>query len=401
MLSAGTLLAFLVGALVGAAVLGLWATRRDAARQAEAERSRQAAERSAAEAEQRAAGLGARLAAVEGLVGEGLLYFGPSGALAGASPSARAWFDLDRRAASPSAMAILRSAELVEVAEAARRGEPAPRRVRHQGRTLWADAAVLPDDGVVLSLRDETDLERLARARRDLVANVSHDLRTPLTSIGLMLDALAGGALAQPELAERLLAQITEQVTTLNALVEDLLDLDRLESGHALLQLRPTALDEVLHAAAAGLMPQIEQRGLSLSIEVSPGLRALADAPHVQRLVTNLLDNAVRYSPNGSRIWIGAAPGEGEESDLVVVTVTDEGPGIPPADLERVFERFYRSDRARAGGGSGLGLAIARHIVEGHGGTIRALNRPGGGTEVRFTLPAAPPSRWVGSVASL
>lgn len=385
-------LATIVIAVASFAAATWLANRRLAPRLAAAERARLEIERNLVAARSATQASRDRLSIVETLVGDALVYFDAAGLLAGASPAALSWFDLGggANAAEPrrSAMAALRSADLAELADAGRTGPTDAHVVRAGGRTLVARAAPLPDGGVVLAMRDDTELERLARARRDLVANVSHDLRTPLTSIGLMVDALAADG-QPPAQSAQLLRRIGEQLAVLNHLVAGMLDLDRLESGHAVFQLRPAALSELVTTALGSVRPQIEQRDVKVEVSVPADTMVLADAAAVLRLLTNLLDNAARFSPQGGVIRLTADAGPAETHDLVTVSVADEGPGIPPADLERVFERFYRTDRSRAGTGAGLGLAIARHVVEGHGGSIRAANRPLGGTVITFTLPAA------------
>jgi two-component system phosphate regulon sensor histidine kinase PhoR len=244
-----------------------------------------------------------------------------------------------------------------------------------------------PQGEVVLAVRDETNVERLARARRDLVANVSHDLRTPLTAIGLLVETLADSGLEDVTLARTLVDRLSEQVATLNALAQQLVDLERIESGQALFQLQPVRLLELVSVAKASLDPQFAEYGVSLELTIDEDLKVLADRPHVVRLFTNLLDNALRHSPEGGTVNVAASAAT--EVDRVEVTVADEGPGMAPDDLDRVFERFYRADPSRSGKGAGLGLAIARHIVAGHGGEIRAEHAPGGGALLRFTLPVA------------
>jgi two-component system phosphate regulon sensor histidine kinase PhoR len=375
------------------AAVAAWLVRRHyAKRLAAAEMGSQEDQRTIASARAMAQASADRHAVVEALVGEALVYLDANGLVAGASPAAMDWFDLSGPTALTderrSTMAALRSADLAELADAGRDGRTEAHVVRIAGRTVLARAAPVPGGGVVLAMRDDTELERLARARRDLVTNVSHDLRTPLTSIGLMVEAVA----ADEQLAARselLIRRIGEQLAVLNHLVAGMLDLDRLESGHAVFQLRPVMLAELVVGALGSVRPQIEQRAIRVQVDVPENLWVLADSPAVLRLLTNLLDNAARFSPAAGTILVGAEAGLADDHEVVIVSVADEGPGIPPADLERVFERFYRTDRSRAGTGAGLGLAIARHVTEGHGGSIRAANRTLGGTVITFTLPAA------------
>jgi two-component system, OmpR family, phosphate regulon sensor histidine kinase PhoR len=384
--------ALALGVLLGGLGATWWLLRRQARLEALTRRALRAAGREVEQTRSQLALLAERLAWAERLVSEALVYVSPDGLVVGASPAAREWFelDVDERGQVPSAMAALRSAELAALVERVRAGEEEqPQRVRWAGRVLGARAGRLPGGGVILALRDETDLDRLARARRDLVANVSHDLRTPLTSMGLLVEALTAGGVDQPERARPLLDRIAEQLAVLNALVEGLLDLDRIETGHAVFQLRPVDLHGLLSEVTEGLRPQLDQGQVRVVAGLPAEAWVLADPAYAGRVLTNLLDNAVRFSPAGGQVRVTARPGDGDEAGHWVIAVADEGPGIPPGELDRIFERFYRADRARSGVASGLGLAIARHIVEGHGGTIRAANRPEGGAVFRFTLPAA------------
>jgi two-component system phosphate regulon sensor histidine kinase PhoR len=288
--------------------------------------------------------------------------------------------------ARPTVMAAFRSTDLVAAVDAARAGESSSFRVARGERVFDGRAEPGMGGAVAVRLTDVTALDRLSRARRDLVANVSHDLRTPLTSIGLLAEALAGSAVPQGGTA-KVAADIAEQVAALTDLADGLLDLERLESGQAIFRLEPVALRLLVQHAASSLQPQLDQKGLRLVVDVSPSVRVLADAPHVLRVLTNLLDNAAGHSPEGGAIRVSSRPAG--DTDRVEVCVRDHGPGFAPGDLPRVFERFYRGDRARAGSGAGLGLAIARHVVEGHGGVITAQNAPDGGAAVCLTLPIA------------
>jgi signal transduction histidine kinase len=230
------------------------------------------------------------------------------------------------------------------------------------------------------------ELAGVERMRRDLVANVSHELRTPIGALQALLENLADGVEPPDRAALRTALAQTER---LGRLVEQLLDLSRLESGG--LALRPVAfpvrplLEQATRECELG-----EQFGASpvwLKVCVQPGdLRAKGDPERVHQVVANLLDNAVRHSPPDGRVWLSA---HGAKAGITTIEVADEGPGIPPDEAERVFERFYRADAARAArdGGTGLGLAIARWIVDAHGGTIRAQPREPHGCRMVVELP--------------
>jgi two-component system phosphate regulon sensor histidine kinase PhoR len=239
--------------------------------------------------------------------------------------------------------------------------------------------------GVLLLLRDVSDVARLERVRRDLVANAAHELKTPLTAIRGYAEAVLEG-LQDPPAQQRYLGRILAQVDRLTALVDDMLLLAQLE-GRGLPEARAeVALREVLELAAETVEGEARRRGVPLEIECDPGLRVRANGPWLERAVVNLLENALRYSPPGKvvRLRGGRRPGE------VWIEVADEGPGIHPRHLPRVFERFYRADpsRDRREGGSGLGLAIVKHVAEAHGGRAEIASEPGRGTRVRIVLPA-------------
>jgi two-component system phosphate regulon sensor histidine kinase PhoR len=293
--------------------------------------------------------------------------------------------------------------------------------------------------GIVLSLRDVTQLSMLERARRDMVANVSHELRTPLASVKLLVETLQSEPPAT--IAQRMLSQMAQEVDAVTQLVDELHELSQIESGRVALQLAPTALEPVVARALERIRPQAERKSLHISAQVSDRLPlALMDANRVGQVLLNLLHNAVKFTPPGGDISIRALlitigaetqrvgyverrlPGEvvsaeiaerrrtaappplvrqGRPSvdmpqplvpgDWMLVTIADSGIGIPPEDLPRIFERFYKVDRARTrnASGTGLGLAIAKHLIEGHGGSIWATSTEGAGSTFFFALPLA------------
>lgn len=238
--------------------------------------------------------------------------------------------------------------------------------------------------GAVAVLRDVTDLRRLERLRRELTANVSHELRTPLTSIKGFAETLLGGAMRDEATCRHFLEIIDKESNRLVKLVDDLLDLSRLENKRISLELSAVDVGEVIQETVARLRPLAGARDFDLH-PAAPEVVALADRDRLAQVLTNLLDNAIKFTPDGGRIAVDWRTANGE----VEVTVADSGQGIAETDLPHVFERFYKADRARAAtpGGSGLGLAITRHIVEAHGGRIRVASTPGVGTTFTFTLP--------------
>lgn len=239
--------------------------------------------------------------------------------------------------------------------------------------------------GAAAAISDVTELQRLGRARRDLVANISHELRTPLANINLAADTLRTGEGMADEVRDRLLDQIKSQVQTLSQLSQEMLDLAQIESGQVVLRLVPVETEEVIRQALVQLQPQAIAKKQQLSVSVPPNLSVLADVQQVVRVIGNLVHNAVKFTPARGNICIGAEL----TGDDVLFRITDNGPGVPLTERSRIFERFYKADRARTEGGTGLGLAIARHIVEGHGGRIWVEAAPGGGAQFCFTLPGA------------
>jgi signal transduction histidine kinase len=230
------------------------------------------------------------------------------------------------------------------------------------------------------------ELEEVDRVRRDLVANVSHELRTPISALQAVLENLVDGV--EPP-GEETLRTMLQQVERLGRLVNQLLDLSKLESGAVPLERKALALGPFLEQAAHEARVHAEQTGdreIHIAVELEhDDLHADADPERLHQVVSNLLDNAVRHSPPGGRIVVAAR----KERDRITLEVLDEGPGIAPGEEARVFERFYRSDAARSTseGGTGLGLAIARWIVDLHGGDIRAERREPRGCRMVVEIP--------------
>ncbi len=244
-----------------------------------------------------------------------------------------------------------------------------------------------PQGGCLIILQDLTQVRRLETVRRDFISNISHELRTPLASLQALVDTLRGGALDDPPAAERFLNQMDAQVDSLTQMVRELLELSRIESGNVPFRLVPTSVTDLVGSPLERLRPQAERAGLRVSVSLPPDLPAvLADAERVQQVVTNIVHNAIKFTPPGGEITVWAE----RETDRVIIAVRDTGVGISADDLPRIFERFYKADRARSGGGTGLGLAIAKHIVQAHGGRIWAESAEGQGSTFRFTLSMAP-----------
>ncbi len=256
------------------------------------------------------------------------------------------------------------------------------------GATVTVRARRSPVSGVWLVLEDVSELRRLQRMRAEFIDNLSHELRTPLTTISLLAEMAARDAeSASPRLRDRI-SKIEIETGHLTQMVNELLDLSRIESGTAQLLLDDVDLVRLARSTAERLRLFAERQGLRIELDVPDRVSPVrGDEDRIGQVLVNLLHNAVKFSPDGGRIVLGLR----EEGDEVTVWVRDPGIGVPRADLARIFERFYKVDRARVRGrgGTGLGLSIARHVVESHGGRIWAESEEGSGSTFKFTIPIA------------
>ena len=259
------------------------------------------------------------------------------------------------------------------------------------GKTFQVQSSLVqyPDsggEGVIVVFHDVTDLKRLERVRQDFVANVSHELRTPLTAIKGYVEALGEGGLQDPVQAEQFLRVIQRHSERMDKIVSDLLLLSEMESADRVLQRETVHLPELIRTAVETLRPLAEGKKQNLRVEPMEGLPTLrADSQKLHQVLINLLHNAISYTAEEGSITVEAMP----VPDGVEVSVADNGIGIRPEDLSRVFERFYRVDKGRSRelGGTGLGLSIVKHIVEAHGGHVRVESKPGKGSRFTFLLP--------------
>ena len=252
------------------------------------------------------------------------------------------------------------------------------------GRTFDVTAAPMPGGGAVAVLRDLTETERVEKTRRDFIANVSHELRTPLTSIQGYTETLLDSAPGNDHSRE-FLEIIRKSALRMSRLTEDLLTLARVESGEQRFDIESTAPADLLQEAVQSFREIARTQNVELIVEDQARARVGADPEAIHQVFSNLVDNALKYAQSGGRIILGARP----VAEGVEFYVQDFGPGIPSEHLARLFERFYRVDKARSreSGGTGLGLAIAKHIVLAHGGSIRAQSELNHGSTFLFTLP--------------
>jgi len=258
------------------------------------------------------------------------------------------------------------------------------------GRWLRVNAAVISNsagerEGTILVFHDLTRLKQLERTREDFVANVSHELRTPLSLIKGYVETLLDGARDNPEVAERFLKIIARNAERLDLLIQDLLTISALESGRMQLNLHPVALHSLVEKVFADLQAKATNKNVQLVSDL-PELAASADINRLEQVLANLVDNAIKYGREQGSVRVG---GRKLEDGKLEIFVQDDGPGIPPDSLDRVFERFYRVDKARSRdqGGTGLGLSIVKHIVHSHGGEAWAESELGRGATFFFTLP--------------
>lgn len=277
------------------------------------------------------------------------------------------------------------------------------------GRTLRITCHPLDDShdySAIVLLRDMTQLAQLERARREMVANVSHELRTPLASIKLLVETLQ--STPPPHVARKMLGQIDDELESMTHLVDELRELSQIESGRMVMTLQPADLGAIVERSIARLHAQAQRRDLQLITEICRDLPpALLDAERIGQVLLNLLNNALKFTPAGGTISVRACVADEtrveagsrthqelaqtELEQALLVTVSDTGIGIPAQEVDRVFERFYKVDRARTrnSGGTGLGLAIAKHLVERHGGRIWVESHEGVGSTFSLLLPLA------------
>ena len=260
--------------------------------------------------------------------------------------------------------------------------------------------------GYLVIIQDLSRIRRLETVRRDFVSNISHELRTPLASLRALTETLRDGALDDPPAAERFLDRMETEIDSLTQMVEELLELSRIESGQVALRLKPSDVADIILPPVERLSTQAERYGVLLNVDIAPDLPlVLADTERLRQVVSNLVHNAIKFTPTGGSVTVRAYSGRENQLPrgtrppgasitgpwpLVIVEVSDTGYGISDRDLPRIFERFYKADRSRGRtGGTGLGLSIARHLVESHKGVIWAESVEGRGSTFRFTVPVA------------
>lgn len=325
---------------------------------------------------------------------EGLLVLNQQGRIQLANRAFTMLFDVHRRVEGETLLEVLPLGELADlVAQLPARTDPLEHELRLPGPDeRWIQvtlAAIANNDGVphgtVLVFHDLTRLKKLERTREEFVANVSHELRTPLSLIKGYAETLLDGAKDNPQVATKFLQTIDRNAERLKLLIEDLLTISSLESGRIRLELKPVRLPQVVEKVLSDFRARSLTKGIEL-ISQTPHLTVRADSARLEQVLGNLVDNAVKYGRSEGKVIVGARTTDDEDIEIFV---RDDGPGIPPEAVERVFERFYRVDKARSReqGGTGLGLSIVKHIIQSHGGRVWAESKLGQGATFFFTLP--------------
>jgi len=338
----------------------------------------------------------ARMAAILSGMVEGVLVVDGDGRLRLVNDAARQMLNLEDHLLGRHYVEAVRQPGVVQQLGAALKGEHRPpievpldrgSSATSGPRIFRAQAtpASVEGGGAVLVLHDISDLRRVDRVRRDFVANVSHELRTPLTAVRGYVEALMEEP-ANAQQRKKFLEVIDRHTGRMERLVRDLLRLARLDAQQEIAELHTVDVASLFRSASADLSERIEKQRIHVDVRVEPAAAVIdADSTKMHDALKNLIENAVNYSAEGGRIELAARVEDGK----VLLSVGDEGPGVPEADLGRVFERFYRVDKSRTRdpGGTGLGLSIVRHLVELHGGRVHAENRREGGAVFTIALP--------------
>jgi len=346
-------------------------------------------------------------AAILGSMVEGVAVVNGAERLVFTNPGFASILGLDVPPVAGSALLeVVRQTELIEAVRRVLAGEPRVEAEivtgtlrQHYFAATVASVRAGETSGAVIVLHDITDLRKLERIRRDFVANVSHEFRTPLTAIQGFAETLIGGAIDDPQNRGRFLAIILEHSRRLARLTEDLLRLSQMDAEQMQLEIRAVSVPQLIESCYETAQRRAAEKGLALSLNLPTQLPDVAaDNRRLQEVLQNLLDNAIQYTLPGGKIVLSAET----RGDEVVFTVADTGIGIPQADQPRIFERFYRVDvaRSREAGGTGLGLSISKHLVEAHGGRIWVHSEVGVGSKFNFAVPVFDPERAAARAAS-
>lgn len=333
-----------------------------------------------------------KLSAVLNQMTDGVLIADPGGRVQLLNPAAERLFQIEKKKGlGRSVVEVLRYHQLVDLWRMAKTGQRETTMLEIGPQHLFLQVTGMPlqtslKGSTLILIQDLTQLRRLETVRRDFISNVSHELRSPLASMKALAETLQEGALDDPPAARRFIIRMETEIDNLTQLVNELLELSRIESGRVPLSFHRCHPSELLTPAYERMSLQVERAGLSLSLDGPEGLpQVFADPDRITQVLINLVHNATKFTPPGGQIILSAY----RDGGFIVFYVKDTGVGIPVRDLGRIFERFYKADRARSGGGTGLGLSIARHMVESHGGFIWAESEEERGSTFYFSLPIA------------
>jgi two-component system phosphate regulon sensor histidine kinase PhoR len=387
---------FAVAGFVAAVILHFWWRGRFLALRRKMEDQRRALAGLKDQHEQTAVQVQAQQQAVFNSMVEGVLVLDSTGHIQMVNQTLQRLFSLTTEVRGHSIMEAFRFPELAELVKRLQRERMVQNYTLElpgmDERWLQINAAALSDregaaHGAILVFHDLTRIKQLENTRQEFVANVSHELRTPLSLIKGFVETLLAGAKSDPEKCTRFLQTIEKHTDRLTFLIEDLLTISKLESGQIVMNLHPVELREEAAHAIDDLLARGTEKNITLTNAVPAGLIARADTDRLQQVFFNLVENAIKYGRNDGRVEIGGrlVP----EKNKVELWVQDDGPGIPAESRDRVFERFYRVDRARSRetGGTGLGLSIVKHIIQAHGGEVWLKSELAAGTTFVFTLP--------------
>jgi len=334
----------------------------------------------------------AKLSAVLNQMADGVLITDADGRVQLLNPTAERLFQIDEKVGlGRSVVEVMRYHQLVDLWREAKKGQRQSMMLEIGPQHLFLQVVAIPlktalPGSTMLLFQDLTQLRRLETVRRDFISNVSHELRTPLASLKALAETLQEGALDDPPAARRFIIRMETEIDNLTQLVNELLELSRIESGKVPLSFQRVYPCDLLKPAYERMALQAERAELELVLDCPPELPIVfADPDRISQVLINLVHNAIKFTPPEGKITLSAY----RDEEYIVLYVRDTGVGIPKKDLTRIFERFYKADQARAGGGTGLGLSIARHMIESHGGYIWVESEEDTGSTFYFTLPIA------------